>query len=298
MRKLVETVPNISEGRRPEVVSALSDILREAPGVKLLDVSRDADHNRTVVTAVGEPEALVEALFQFYCKAIALIDLNQHQGEHPRLGAVDVCPFVPISGVTMEECAELAHGLGRRVAESLELPVFLYARAASAPHREKLADIRRGEFEGLADKLKLPEWAPDFGPHAPHPTAGATVIGARPFLIAYNINLNTSDLKVAKAVAKAVRASSGGLQNVQGLGLTLADRNQVQVSMNLLDFQKTPLHRVYQLVQSEAERYGAQIVGSEIVGLLPQEALLEAAAHFLRVENWDSQLVLENRMNG
>lgn len=298
MRKLVEIVPNISEGRRPEVVSALADLLKGAPGVKLLDVSSDADHNRTVITAVGEPEALVDAMTHFYAKAVSLIDLTGHTGEHPRLGAVDVCPFVPISGVSMDECAELAHELGARVAEALELPVFLYAKAARSPHRERLADIRRGEFEGLAEKMQLPEWAPDFGPHRPHPTAGATVIGARPFLIAFNINLNTNDLNVAKAVAKAVRASSGGLQNVQGLGLALADRNQVQVSMNLLDFQKTPLHRVYNLVQSEAARYGASVVGSEIVGLVPQEALLEAAAHFLRVENWDSQLVLENRMNG
>lgn len=296
MSKLIECVPNFSEGRRPEVIAAIVGAVSRVPGVVLLDQSSDHDHNRTVVTLAGSPEGLKEAVLRLYEAALQHIDLREHRGEHPRMGAVDVVPFIPIRNASMEDCVALAKEVGALVAERFGVPMFLYAEAATDPGRKVLAAIRKGEFEGMAAKLQDPAWKPDFGPARPHPSAGVSAIGARFFLIAYNLQLDTPDLKVAQAIAKAVRASSGGLQNVQAMGVFLADRNQAQVSMNLLNYEKTPLHRVQELVKVEAARYGARVVGAEIVGLVPQQALLDAASYYLQVENWSSSLVLENAM--
>jgi len=294
MLKRIECVPNISEGRRPEVIAAISQAVARVPEALLLDQSSDHDHNRTVLTLVGSPEGLKNAILALYEAVLSHIDLRQHEGKHPRMGAVDVVPFIPIRDVTMKECVALSREVGQTVADRFGIPVYLYAEAATQPERAVLANIRKGEFEGLTAKMADPAWRPDFGPAQPHPSAGASAFGARFFLIAYNLQLDTPDVKIAQAIAKAVRASSGGLTNVQAMGLYLAERNQAQVSMNLLNYARTPIHRVQELVKSEAARFGARVLSSEIVGLIPQEALLEAAAHYLQVENWNPDLVLEN----
>ena len=260
----------------------------------LLDQSSDADHNRTVFTIVGPPDSLKTAILNLYEAAVAHIDLRQHKGEHPRMGAVDVVPFIPIRDASVADCIALAKDVAAAVAEKLSVPIFLYADAATAENRKVLATIRKGEFEGMAAKMKKEAWKPDYRPDQPHPSAGVSAVGARFFLIAYNLQLDTTDVNVANAVAKAVRASSGGLMNVQGMGVFLGDRNQAQVSMNLLNYEKTPIHRVQELVKIEAARYGARVVGSEIVGLIPQAALLDAAAYYLQIENWSPDLVLES----
>ena len=294
MLKRIECVPNISEGRRPEVIAAISHAAAGVPEVLLLDQSSDYDHNRTVLTLIGSPEGLKQAILALYEAALAHIDLRRHQGKHPRMGAVDVVPFIPIRDVTMEECVALSREVGRAVAERFDIPIFLYAESALNPERTVLANIRKGEFEGLPAKMADPAWKPDFGPAQPHPAAGASAFGARFFLIAYNLQLDTPDLKVARAIARAVRASSGGLMNVQAMGVFLAERNQAQVSLNLLNYVSTPIHRVQELVKAEAARYGARVLSSEIVGLIPQAALLEAAAYYLQIEKWNLNLVLEN----
>ncbi|HHY32881.1 MAG TPA: glutamate formimidoyltransferase [Firmicutes bacterium] len=295
-RKIVECVPNFSEGRRPEVVREIVAAVESVPGVQLLDYSSDSNHNRSVLTFIGEPAPVKEAAFRAIAKAAELINMEEHRGEHPRIGATDVVPFVPVLGVTMADCVALARELGAEVAEKLRIPVYLYEEAATRPDRRNLADIRRGEYEGLKKEIHLPERRPDFGDPVMHPTAGATVIGAREFLIAYNINLGTPDVSIAKKIARAVRASSGGLMYVKALGIKLEDRNLAQVSMNLTNFKKTPMHVVFNLVKSEAERYGVPIVGSEIVGLVPLDALLAAAEHYLRIENFGRKQVLETRV--
>ncbi|HEY9857106.1 MAG TPA: glutamate formimidoyltransferase [Stenomitos sp.] len=296
MSKLIECVPNFSEGRRPEVIEAIVSSVSRVPGVVLLDQSSDHDHNRTVLTLAGSPEGLKEAILNLYEAVLKHIDLREHKGEHPRMGAVDVVPFIPVRNASMEDCVALAKEVGELVAGKFGVPMFLYAEAASDPGRKVLASIRKGEFEGMAAKMQDAAWKPDFGPAQPHPSAGVSAIGARFFLVAYNLQLDTPDLKVAQAIAKAVRASSGGLQNVQAMGVFLADRNQAQVSMNLLNYEKTPIHRVQELVKAEAARYGARVMSAEIVGLIPQQALLEAASYYLQVENWSPSLVLENAM--
>ena len=295
-RKIVECVPNFSEGRRPEVVREIVAAVESVPGVQLLDYSSDPSHNRSVLTFIGEPAPVKEAAFRAIAKAAELINMEEHRGEHPRIGATDVVPFVPVLGVTMADCIALARELGAEVAEKLRIPVYLYEEAATRPDRRNLADIRRGEYEGLKKEIHLPERHPDFGDPVMHPTAGATVIGAREFLIAYNINLGTPDVSIAKKIARVVRASSGGLMYVKALGIKLGDRNLAQVSMNLTNFKKTPMHVVFNLVKSEAERYGVPIVGSEIVGLVPLDALLAAAEHYLRIENFSRKQVLETRV--
>ncbi|NLG78804.1 MAG: glutamate formimidoyltransferase [Firmicutes bacterium] len=295
-RKIVECVPNFSEGRRPEVVREIVAAVESVPGVRLLDYSSDPSHNRSVLTFIGEPAPVKEAAFRAIAKAAELINMEEHRGEHPRIGATDVVPFVPVLGVTMADCVALARELGAEVAEKLRIPVYLYEEAATRPDRRNLADIRRGEYEGLKKEIHLPERHPDFGDPVMHPTAGATVIGAREFLIAYNINLGTPDVSIAKKIARVVRASSGGLMYVKALGIKLEDRNLAQVSMNLTNFKKTPMHVVFNLVKSEAERYGVPIVGSEIVGLVPLDALLAAAEHYLRIENFSRKQVLETRV--
>jgi glutamate formiminotransferase / 5-formyltetrahydrofolate cyclo-ligase len=293
---LIESIPNLSEGRRPDVLARIAGAIRATPGVRLLDHSADPSHNRSVYTLVGDAEAVARATLALFEEAIAAIDLRTHRGEHPRLGAVDVVPFVPIDGVTMAECVTLAKEVGAAVAERFRIPVFLYEEAASDPARRNLEDIRRGEFEGLAEKMKGAGWTPDFGPAAPHPSAGATVIGARMPLIAYNINLNTDRLDVAKKIAAAVRHSSGGLRYVKAAGFMLEDRRIVQVSMNLTNYEKTPMFRVFEIVKREAARYGVSILESEIVGLVPAAALLATAEFHLQLEGFGPDQVLENKL--
>jgi len=293
---LIECIPNLSEGRRAEVVAAFTDAVRTTPGVKLLDASSDASHNRSVLTMVGDADGVARAVLALFERAVASIDLRTHKGEHPRLGAVDVVPFVPIEGVTMAECVALARRVASEVAERFALPVFLYEEAATRPERRNLEDIRRGEFEGLGDKMRSADWAPDFGPAAPHPTAGATVIGARMPLIAYNINLATDRLDVAKKIAAAISHSSGGYRYVKAAGFTLQDRGIVQVSMNLTNYEKTPIFRVFETVRREADRYGVKILESEIVGLVPSAALNAAAEFYLQIAGFRPDQVLEHRL--
>jgi len=279
MAKLVECVPNFSEGRRPETIDAIAKRVTDVPGVHLLDRTSDRDHNRSVLTFAGEPAGVTSAMESAMAEALARIDMNAHEGQHPRLGAIDVVPFVPLGDMTMGECIELARGFGRHVAERFELPVYLYARAALRAGRAVLADIRRPQFEGLRELIATPEYAPDFGPPRLHPTAGAVAVGARPFLIAYNINLESTDLALAKQIAKRVRESSGGLPRVQALGLFLDDLQCAQVSMNLLDHAVTPMWRVWDEVGKAAREAGVELRESELIGLCPVAALLEVAEH-------------------
>ena len=292
----IECVPNISEGRRLDVISGLAETLRAVPGLRVLDVQSDATHNRSVFTLAGTAAGLTAGIPKLFEGAIAAIDLRTHKGEHPRLGAVDVVPFIPIDGVTMVECVALARTIAAGVATRFGLPVYLYEDASSDPARKNLEDIRRGEFEGLAAKMAQPAWAPDFGPAAPHASAGASVIGARMPLIAYNINLATNRLDVAKKIAAAIRMSSGGLRFVKAMGIPLEDRGIVQVSMNLTNYEKTPMYRVFDLVKREAERYGVQVLESEIVGLVPSAALTQTAEYFLRLEGFTSEQILEKKL--
>jgi len=294
---LVECVPNFSEGRDAAKVDAIVEAIRSVRGIAILDRELDADHNRSVVTFAGPAHAVVEAAYRGVERAVALIDLRQHKGVHPRIGACDVVPFVPVEGVTLEDCVRLANELAQRLWDRLRLPVYLYEAAARRPDRTNLENIRRGQFEGLRDEVRTnPDRLPDFGEAELHPSAGATVVGARKFLIAYNINLNTSDLAIAKRIAKAIRFSSGGFRYVKSMGVPLASRNLAQVSMNLTDFEQTPIHRVFEAVRAEAARYGASIVGSEIVGLIPKRALEMTAEWYLQLENFHPSLVLENRL--
>ena len=293
---IIECVPNVSEGRRPDVVRGIVDAVAATPGVHLLDWSSDASHNRSVITLAGDAAPLKTALLTLFDRSLEAIDLRGHQGEHPRLGAVDVVPFVPIEGVTMADCVQLAREAGAAVAARFGVPVFLYEEAASTPARRNLEDIRRGEFEGLAAKMAQPAWQPDFGPAAPHASAGAAVIGARMPLIAYNINLATDRLDVAKKIAAAIRFSSGGLRFVKAMGIALEDRGIVQVSMNLTNYEKTPIFRVFEIVSREAARYGVTVLESEIVGLVPSAALISSAQWYLQLERFTGDQVLEQRL--
>jgi glutamate formiminotransferase/formiminotetrahydrofolate cyclodeaminase len=294
--KLIECVPNFSEGRRSEVVNAIRDAIAGVHGAHVLDVSADASHNRCVVTFVAPIEVVADAAFAGIREAARLIDLTAHSGEHPRMGATDVVPFIPLEGSTMEDCIALARQLGDRVGRELEIPVFLYERAATRPDRENLADVRRGEFEGLRDEIgKTAQRTPDFGPSAVHPTAGAIAIGARPFLVAYNVYLGpAANMPIAKEVAKAVRGSVGGLRYVKGLGFEVD--GQAQVSMNLVDTEKTPLHQAYDMVRMEAEARGITPTWSEIVGLVPERVLFDAAARHIRLRNFSTEKVLERNV--
>jgi glutamate formiminotransferase len=294
---LIECVPNVSEGRRPDVVDAIAEAVAGVEGVRLLDRSSDEAHNRSVLTFAGAAPAVQEAVMALFAAALALIDLRGHTGAHPRLGAVDVVPFVPLEGATMTQCVALAKETASLVASRFELPVYLYEEAAATAERRNLADIRRGEFEGLTAKMASPGWAPDYGPPRPHPSAGATVIGARAALIAFNVNLATNRLDIAKAVAAAVRQSSGGLPFVKALGIDLPDRGIVQVSMNLTNFEQTPIIRAFEAVRREAESRGTTVVESEIVGLVPEAALPPAAEHALQLAGFRANQVLERRLN-
>ena len=294
---VIECVPNVSEGRRPEIVAAMVDAIRAIDGVRLLDHSSDTSHNRSVFTLAGDAAGVERAVLALVERATADIDLRTHRGEHPRMGAVDVVPFVPIEGVTMAECVALARKVGSEIGSRFKVPVYLYEEASNNPARKNLEDIRRGEFEGLAVKMASEGWTPDFGPAAPHPSAGATVVGARMPLIAYNINLATNRLDVAKKIAAAIRHSSGGYRYVKAMGIMLEDRGIVQVSMNLTNYEKTPIFRVFETVKREAARYGVQVLESEIVGLVPSAALNAAAEFYLQIEGFKADQVLENKLH-
>lgn len=294
--KIVECVPNFSEGRDLKKIDRIVAPFRARAGVKLLDYSNDEDHNRLVVTLVGEPEALRDAVIEAIGVAVELIDLNHHQGQHPRMGAVDVVPFIPIKNVTMDEAVSLSREVGEKVAGLYHIPVFLYEKSATAPHRENLAAVRKGEFEGMAEKIKLPEWQPDFGPADRHPTAGTVAIGARMPLVAYNINLSTDNLEIATKIARNIRHINGGLRYVKAMGVELKERNITQVSINMTDYTRTALYRAFELVRIEARRYGVTIIGSEIVGLVPMEVLIDTASYYLGLENFSMQQVLESRI--
>ena len=297
MKRLIECVANFSEGRDAAKIEMLVAAMSAVAGVWVLDRESDADHNRCVITLAGEPEAVAEAALRGVGKALELIDLTRHSGAHPRLGAADVVPFIPIEGVTIEECVGLAKRVGREIWERYRIPVYFYEAAAQRPERTNLENIRKGQFEGLReDVLKNPDRAPDVGEPRLHPTAGAVVVGARKFLIAYNINLNTPDIEIAKRIAKTIRFSNGGLRYVKAMGVDLRARGLAQVSINLTDFEQTPIHRVFEMVKSEGQRYGVTIAGSEIVGLVPKRAIEITADFFLQLENFSPAQVLENRL--
>jgi glutamate formiminotransferase len=299
MTATVECVPNFSEGRRKDVVDKIVFSIRSVPGVKVLDVETDPDHNRSVVTFVGNKETVQEGAFRGARAARELIDLNKHKGQHPRMGALDVLPFVPISGVTLEECVGIANKVGARIAKELSVPVYMYEAAAKKPERKNLENVRRGEFEGLREAIISDESRyPDYGPRRVHPTAGATAVGARMPLIAFNVNLKSKDVSIAKEIAKKIRASSGGLPCVKALGFTLANRGMVQVSMNLTDYTITPIPKVFDAIQKEADSKGVEIAEGEIIGLIPLDAVCDVAARFLRVGAFSSNQVLERRIWG
>jgi glutamate formiminotransferase len=296
LKKLIESVPNFSEGRRKEVVEEIIKVSEETQNVWIFDWSMDEDHNRSVVTIVGDPQAVAEAIFKMSKKAVELIDLRHHTGEHPRMGAVDVIPFVPIKGTTMEECIDISKSVGKRIGEELNVPVYLYERSATKHSRENLADIRKGEFEGFFDKIKSPDWVPDFGPKAVHPTAGVVAVGAREYLIAFNVNLGTKDIKIAENIAKSVRNSSGGYRFIKAIGVDLKEKGVVQVSMNMTNYKKSPLYRVFETIKSEAERYGVPVVGSEIIGMMPMDVMIQTCNFYLRIDNFSGDKVIENKL--
>ena len=296
MDRIMECVPNFSEGRDLQKIDKIVAPFRARQGVKLLDYSNDEDHNRLVVTVVGEPEPLRDAVLEAIGVAVRLIDLNTHQGQHPRMGAGDVVPFIPIRNVSMEEAVALSKEVGEEVAERYNLPVFLYEKSASAPHRENLAAIRKGEFEGMAEKIRQQEWHPDLGPDEGSPAGGAVAIGARVHVVAYNLNLSTPSLEIAHDIAKKIRFIGGGLRYCKAMGVELKDRGITQVSINMTDFTRTALYRAFELVRIEARRYGVSIVGSEIIGLVPMEALIDTASYYLGLENFSMEQVLEARI--
>lgn len=297
MNKILECVPNFSEGRYLEKVEKIVDCFRAKKDVKLLDYSSDESHNRSVVTVIGEPEALKDAMVEAIGKALELIDMTKHEGQHPRMGAVDVVPFIPIRNCTVEDADAIAKEVAKEAAEKFGQPFFLYEQSATAPHRENLAKIRKGQFEGMAEKMKDQElWKPDFGPNTIHPTGGVTAIGARMPLVAYNVNLDTSNVEIADAIAKKVRHIGGGLRYCKAMGVMLEDRNIAQVSMNLTNYEKTAVYRAHEMVKMEAKRYGVNVIGAEVIGLVPMKALIDCAEYYLQIEDFDMNQVLETRI--
>lgn len=296
IKRIFQCVPNFSEGRDLEKVEKIVESFRGKEGVKLLDYSSDKDHNRTVVTLVGEGDALKNAMIEAVGKAIELIDLRNHSGEHPRMGACDVVPFIPIRNVNMEDAIALAKEVAKEISEKYNLPIFLYEKAATNPERENLAKVRKGQFEGMKEKLQDPNWTPDFGPKEVHESAGVTAVGARMPLVAFNVNLDTSNIDVTDAIAKKVRFIGGGLRFCKAMGVELKDRGITQVSMNMTDFTKTALYRSFEMVKMEAKRYGVNVVGSEIVGLVPMEALIDVASYYMGIEDFTMDQVLESRL--
>ncbi|GHV07691.1 glutamate formiminotransferase [Bacteroidia bacterium] len=293
MEKIIECIPNFSEGRDLKKIEKIVDAFRAKENLKLLDYSNDKDHNRMVVTAIGEPEAMKRAVIEAVGIAVEEIDLTKHQGQHPRIGAIDVVPFVPIKGITLREADDLAKEVAASMAQKYVLPVFLYEQSASAEHRKNLAVIRKGEFEGLNVKMKAPEWKPDFGPAERHPTAGAVVVGARNPLIAFNVNLNTDRFEIAEKIAKRIRYIGGGLRCCKAIGIDLKEKKQVQVSVNLTDFTQTSLYQVFEMIRFEAQRYGVSIAGSELIGLLPLQAAVDTVAYYLQLENFSAKRIIE-----
>jgi len=295
-KKIIECVPNFSEGRDLDKIEKIVNPFRGKDGVKLLDYKSDKDHNRLVVTVVGEPEAVKNAVIEAIGVAIEVIDLRVHKGQHPRMGACDVVPYIPIKNVSVDEAIKLANETGKAAWEKYNLPIYLYEKAATNPQRENLANVRKGEFEGLPQKMTQPEWIPDYGTAKRHPSAGATIIGVRMPLIAFNVNLDTSNLEIASSIAKKVRFMGGGLRFCKALGVELKERGIVQVSMNMTDYTKTALYRSYELVKIEAKRYGVNVVGTEVIGLLPMEALIDTAVYYLGVENFSMDQIFETRI--
>ncbi len=296
MKEIIEVIPNISEAKREDVLEKIVDSLKKVDKLNILDVKPDKSHNRTVITMIGERETVINAGLVLYGKASELIDMKEHKGEHPRVGAVDVFPFVPIKNVSMEDCVKLSKKLGEKVWNDFKIPVYFYEESATREERKNLPDIRKGEFEGFFEKIKDPKWHPDVGEPVVHPTAGVTVIGARMPLIAYNINLGTSSIDIANKIAKAIRHISGGFRYVRAIGVMLEEKNIAQVSINMTNYKKTPLFRVMEMVKAEAERYGVPVIGSEIVGLVPEEALIEVADFYLRLENFTPDQILERKI--
>jgi glutamate formiminotransferase len=296
MSKIVECVPNFSEGRNVDKIEKIVQPFRGREGVKLLDYQRDEDHNRCVATVVGEPEPLKAAVLEAVGTAIEVIDMRAHTGQHPRMGAVDVVPFIPVKDVTMKEVIELSRQVALAAAQKYDLPIFLYEESATAGHRRNLADIRKGQFEGMPEKVKQPEWKPDFGPVDIHPSAGVTAVGARMPLVAYNVNLGTADLEIANDISRKIRHLNGGLRYCKAIGIDLRDRGIVQVSINMTDYTKTALYRVFELIRMEAKRWGVPVVGSEIIGLVPMSALIDTAVYYLQLENFKTEQVLESRI--
>lgn len=296
MARLVECIPNFSEGRNKEVVEKIVDAVRKTEGAKLLDYSSDASHNRSVVTFIGTPEAVEEAMVNMAEKVYENIDMRNHKGEHPRMGALDVVPFVPITGVTMEECIEIANRVGKTIGEKFNIPVYLYEKAASSKGRENLATVRKGQYEGFFEKIKDADWKPDYGPCEVNEKGGCVAIGARVPLIAYNINLDTDNVEIADKIAKVIRHLGGGLRYVKALGVKIEDRNMAQVSINVVDYQKTALYRVFEMVKMEARRYGVNVIGSEVIGLIPMGAIFQTAEYYLQFENFSTEQVLETRI--
>ena len=296
MNQIVECVPNFSEGRDTAKMEKIIDCFRGKEGIKLLDYSHDTDHNRMVVTAIGSPEAMKMTMIEAIGTAVQEIDLTKHQGQHPRMGSTDVVPFIPVRNMSMDEAIKLAKEVAEEAAIRFNLPMYLYEKAASAPHRENLAEVRKGQFEGLTKKMEDPLWKPDFGPETPHPTAGATIIGARNYLVAYNVNLRSNDLEMARAIAKRVRHIGGGLRFCKAMGVDLKEKNMVQVSMNLTDYTKTSVYQAFEMVKMEAARYGVSVAGSEVIGLLPLGVLVDTANYYLGIDDFTIDRVLEYRM--
>ncbi len=296
MKRIIECVPNFSEGRDLDKIEKIINPFRGKKDVKLLDYQRDEDHNRLVVTVIGDPDALKHTVIEAMGVAIDLIDMRKHKGQHPRMGAIDVVPFVPVKDITMAEVIDFSKDVAKEVAGKYALPIFLYEKAATVAERQNLAVIRKGEFEKMAEKIKTPEWKPDYGSGQIHPSAGVTAIGARMPLVAYNVNLGTDDIKIAHDIAKSVRHISGGLRYCKAIGIALKERGIVQVSMNMTDYSKTSLYRSFELVRTEAKRYGVNVIGSEIVGLVPMEALIDTAVYYMGIENFNMEQVLESRI--
>ena len=299
MVKIIECVPNFSEGQNEAVINGLVSVAKSVGGVTLLDHSSDASHNRSVFTLVGDEEGIQEAAFQLVKYASENIDMTKHHGEHPRMGATDVVPFIPIKDSSVEECIEISKKVAKRINDELDIPIFLYEDSASTPSRKNLAKVRKGQFEGMPEKLQEEEWAPDFGERKIHPTAGITAVGARMPLVAFNVNLDTSDITIANKIAKIIRASGGGFKYAKGIGVMLEDRNIAQVSMNMVNFEGTPLYRTFETIRMEAKRYGVNIIGSEIIGLTPAKAMIDCAEYYLQVEDFDyDKQILENHLLG
>lgn len=299
MAKIVECIPNFSEGRNQDVIDGLVETAKSIAGVTLLDYSSDASHNRSVFTLVGDDQAIQEVAFQLVKYASEHIDMTKHEGEHPRMGATDVCPFVPIKDITTAECVDISKKVAERINSELGIPIFLYEDSATRPERQNLAKVRKGQFEGMPEKLLEDDWAPDYGERKIHPTAGVTAVGARMPLVAFNVNLDTDDVEIANKIAKIIRGSGGGYKYCKGIGVMLEDRNIAQVSMNMVNFEKCPLYRTFETIRFEAKRYGVNIIGSEVIGLAPAKALIDVAEYYLQVEDFDyNKQVLENHLLG